>query len=553
MHLVAVLLQGIGSLGFMLFGMKLMSDGIQKGTGESLHKILQVMTSNCFFAVLTGMAVTAIVQSSGATTVMTISFINAGVLSLTQSIGVILGANIGTTVTAWIVALVGFQFKLASIAVPAFGIGYFLTFFKHLHKEHLGESIMGFGLLFTGLGLLSSLIPPLSVEELSFLKIAVEDRALSVFVGLLSGFVLTVILHSSSATTAIVLTMAFGGVIGVEFAAASVLGSNVGSTIDAAIAAIGSKLNARRAAAVHVLFNVFGALVFLMFFHPVLALLYVLTPKNSGFDNITVRLALFHSMFNIVNTIIVFPFTKHLAAFVEWLIRPRYDDAPERYQLVFQETAVKESAEAHIFRAEIELKKMFSIAQGMLVTIRKSIQGTCVLSTDEIVTRLTKEEDYADQMQEQLSRFLIKTSHLSLSEKAKHNVQLMFSIADDIENITDHLCGIGLYFHKSIKGNVPLKRDDIEELVPYVGMVDECVDFVYSHLNRPLEDKQVLHVNQMTRSIESKGAHLKGLVRRRLEQGADVKAELLYMDIVRGIEAVGNYALSISRWLARML
>ena len=551
MKIALIVLQAIGSLGFILYGMKLMSEGIQKSAGGSLHRILNMMTGNRFLAVLTGFAVTAIVQSSGATTVMTVSFVNAGLLSLQQAIGVIFGANIGTTVTAWVVALVGFQLKLAEIAIPAFGIGYFLTFFKRIHKESLGEGIMGFGLLFTGLGILSSLLPELSADSLSFLAFAADSGMYSIVVGFLAGFILTVILHSSSATTAIILTLK---VIGMDFAAASVLGSNVGSTIDAVIAAAGSKLNARRTAMVHVLFNVCGALIFLIFFKPSLALLYVLTPEGSGFEDITIRLALFHSLFNIINTLLALPLVSYIAHFVEWLVKDKDNEAPERYRLVMpNDTAVKETIEAYILQAEREISMMSTLVRNMFDTIRPLLESTYTGSADLAIAQLVRQEDYADQMQEELSRYLIATSRLSLGIKAEHNVRLMLTIVDHLENMTDHIYELGLHIEKNMKKKLNIPKEDMDKLLPYLGVVNQFIHFVHDHLNKPLAQDQLALADEMEQTIDSMRSNLKRLARKRLEEGGNVKAELLYIDMVRTIEKIGDCAFSISETLSKTL
>ena len=552
MEIVLILLQASGSLGFILYGKKKKREGIQKSAGGSLHRILNMMTGNRVLAVITGFAVTAIVQSSGATTVMTVSFVNAGLLSLTQAIGVIFGANIGTTITAWIVALVGFQLKLAEIAVPAFGIGYFLTFFKQIHKESLGEGIMGFGLLFTGLGILSSLMPEISADKLSFLTIAADGSIHSIVIGFIAGFILTVILHSSSATTAIILTMAYGKVIGMEFAAASVLGSNVGSTIDAVIAAIGSKLNARRTAIVHVLFNVCGALIFLLFFKPSLALLYRLTPDGSGFADITMRLALFHSLFNIVNTLLALPFVSYIARFVEWLVKDKGNESPEKYQLVMpKETAIKENIEAYILQAEREISMMSTVVRNMFDTLRPLLEDAYKGSVDTVIAQLVKQEDYADQMQEELSRYLIATSRLSLSMRAEHNVRLMLTIVDHLENMSDHIYELGLHIDKSIKKQLKIPKEDMDKLLPYIGVVNQFIHFVHDHLNKPLAQDQLALADEMEQTIDAMRTNLKKLARSRLERGADVKAELLYIDMVRTIEKIGDCAFSISETLSK--
>ena len=554
MKIVSILLQAVGSLGFILYGMKLMSEGIQKSAGSSLHRILNMMTGNRFLAVLTGFAVTAIVQSSGATTVMTVSFVNAGLLSLTQATGVIFGANIGTTVTAWIVALIGFQLQIAAIAIPAFGIGYFLTFFKRIHKESFGEGIMGFGLLFTGLGILSSLMPDLSADNLLFLSLAADGSIYSIVIGFIAGFVLTVILHSSSATTAIILTLAYGKVIGIEFAAASVLGSNVGSTIDAVIAAIGSKLNARRTAIVHVLFNVCGALIFLVFFKPSLALLYYLTPKGSGLEDITIRLALFHSLFNIINTLLALPLVSYISRFVQWLVKDKENEAPERYQLVMpNDTAVKENIEAYLLQAEREISMMSMLVRNMFDTIRPLLENTYKGSVDTVIVQLVQQEDYADQMQEELSRYLIATSRLSLSTKSEHNVRLMLTIVDHLENMTDHIYELGLHIEKNMKKKLNISKEDMDKLLPYIGVVNQFIHFVHDHLNKPLAQDQLALADEMEQTIDSMRSNLKKLARNRLEEGADVKAELLYIDIVRTIEKIGDCAFSISETLSKTL
>lgn len=550
MAVVSLLFRMLGSLGLILYGMKMMSDGIQKSAGESLHRTLNFMTGNRFLAVLTGIIVTGIVQSSGATTVMTVSFVNAGMLSLPQAIGVIFGANIGTTVTAWIVSLIGFKFSIASISIPAFGIGYFLTFFKKLKKDNLGEAIMGFSLLFSGLDFLASAIPQISGTDLAVLAIFKQTGIVSILIGLLLGLFLTMLLHSSSATTAVLLTMAHGGIIGWEFSAAVVLGSNVGSTIDAVLASIGTKLNARRAAMVHVLFNVAGSCLVLLFFHPFLSLVDLMFVTGPSIENITTRIAVFHTMFNVINTIIALPFVNQIAAFVCMLIKPKENDEPAKYVLQFQAPSIKENAEAYILRAEVEIVKMSNIVREMFNLLRSLLLREPNTSQEEIVKQLTAKEDYTDQMQEELSAYLIKTSQLSLSRRHEKNVRLMLGIVDDIENITDQIYELGLFINKSIHLKMPISQDDMNKLLPYMGLVNQFIHFVHEHLNKPLAAEQLAIAEEMEDSIDSMRQNLKHLARSRLEKGANVKAELLYIDMVRNLEKIGDYAFSISRALA---
>lgn len=239
----------IGSLGFLLYGMRLMSSGVQKSAGEKLQRALSMMTGNKFVGLLTGLGITMIIQSSGATTVMVISFINAGLLTLSQSVGVIYGANIGTTITAWIVALFGFNFKISAFAIPIFGLGFFLTLLKDLRCKNIGEAVMGFGLLFMGLSGLSDVFN-FDASKLSFIGAMQSWGIFSILLGVVLGVVITALMHSSSAFSAIVITMAYNEIITLDVACAMTLGSNIGSTIDAVMASFGSCAEAKRSAVI---------------------------------------------------------------------------------------------------------------------------------------------------------------------------------------------------------------------------------------------------------------------------------------------------------------
>ncbi len=263
----------VGSLCLLLFGMNMLSNGIQKGAGNGLQKLLGKITGNRFYAVLTGIGVTAIIQSSGATTVMVVSFVNAEILTLEQAIGVIFGANIGTTVTAWIVSFFGFSFSISAMAIPLFGFGYILKFFKKYPIHNFAECFMGFALLFMGLGLLkeSLTLGPAAGRVFTVIN---NWGIGGIVLGVLIGALITALIHSSSAMTAIVLTMAANGTLSWELSATIVLGSNIGSTVDAVMSSFGATVNARRTAFVHVAFNVTGTLIALSIFKPFLNLSY---------------------------------------------------------------------------------------------------------------------------------------------------------------------------------------------------------------------------------------------------------------------------------------
>lgn len=550
MNIAIIVFEIIGSLGLLLYGMQLMSDGIQKSAGDGLHRILNFMTGNRFTAVLTGLGITAIIQSSSATTVMTVSFVNAGLLTLKQAIGVIFGANIGTTITAWIVSLIGFNFKLSLLAIPVFGIGYFLTFFRRLKQEGLGEAFMGFGLLFMGLDLLSKTMPSISAEQLEFVAFFTDHGTLGLFAGVFVGLVLTVVIHSSSAATAIILTMAHNGMLPWPFAAAMVLGSNIGTTIDAVLASIGTKLNARRAAAVHVLFNVSGTILAMIFFDPFLKLVEFAVPGELTMDSITTHLAMLHTVFNTVNTIIFLPFVNQIARLVEFIIKPGAHEPPPAYKLDMPASGLRENAESHIYRAEKEILAMSELVMSMFETFATVLADRKADNLHISLQTLSQKEDYADQMQEELSGFLVKVSRMPLSEKSQNNVRQMIRIVDDLESITDDIYSASLLLERSVEKKLDCSEEDLERLAPYLEIVGKFIKFVHEHLNKPLSSEQLNNAHDMEEQIDAFRKNLKKIARKRLEDGANVKAELLYIDLVRAIEKMGDHSFSISEALA---
>ena len=549
-NILYIFFQLLGALGFLLYGMKLMSDGIQKSAGKSLHRVLGLMTGNRFFAMLTGMFITMLIQSSGATTVMVVSFVNAGLLSLTQSVGIIFGANIGTTITAWIVAFFGFNFKISVMAIPVFGIGYLLTNLKKLKKQNVGEALMGFGLLFLGLDLLSKSIPTLDASNVGFLTAWTDMGVISIVIGIIAGMAITVLLHSSSASTAIILTMSHNGLLPWTFAASMVLGSNIGSTIDAVIAAWGTKVNARRAALIHVMFNVTGTVLASIFLHPLLILVDALVPGPVD-EHITYHIAMLHTVFNVINTMIFLPFAGQIAALADRIIKPKDDETSEVYKLDFVETGAKENAAAYIIRAEKEIEDMTGVVIRMFDRIAKGFSQRSMEFVETQMGPLTQEEDYADQMQEQLTNYLVRCSQLPMSDKLKNNVSVMLRIVDDLENMTDDCYTMGLLLQRSIEKEMIFAEEDMVRLHPYIDLAHRFLDFIRVNINQHLNEEQLSVAQVLEDQIDLMRKNLKKLARKRLEGGANVKAELLYIDLVRNVEKIGDRAFSISEALAQ--
>lgn len=545
MTIVMNILEIVGALGVFLFGMKVMSDGIQKAAGEGLQSVLNHITANRFVAVLTGFAITAIVQSSSATTVMVVSFVNAGLLNLTQSIGIIMGANIGTTVTGWIVSLLGFKFKISAMALPIIGLGLPLYFSKSPKRRDWGEFMIGFGILFLGLSFLKKSMPTVDAGMVEFLARYTGRGALSLFIFVLAGALLTIIVHSSSASMAITLTMAHNGLLPLEAAAAMVMGSNIGTTIDAFLASIGANVNARRAARVHILFNIAGVVVISLVFNPFLNMVNAIVPG----DEITTHLAMFHTLFNILNTLVFIGFVNRIARLVEKLVPAGEADAGlGRYELLYLEPTIQTMPEINIVKARTEVGRMAEIVDdmfGIYIDVFKHPDKKMGAQVKE----LKEMEDYSDQMQEELTKYLIACSGESLNEKHRNSVSAMMRIVNELESVGDSCYNLILLAERRFKKNITLHDSAADEILPFTNQVQKFLTFIKDHMNEHMDKESLKEAYDMESKIDRTRKTLKKEVRKNLKKGADVKGELLYLDIVRQIEQIGDFCLNIAQAL----
>ncbi|MDR2073073.1 MAG: Na/Pi cotransporter family protein [Spirochaetaceae bacterium] len=545
-----------GSLGLFLYGMKVMSDGIQQAAGQRMQKVLSFMTGNRFSAVFTGFGVTALIQSSSATTVMVVSFVNAGLLTLKQAIGVIMGANIGTTVTAWIVSLVGFSLKIGTLALPAVGIGFTLSMIKWKHRD-LGTAILGFGILFMGLDLLTKSMPAIRPETLEFIN-SFSGRGLSsVLLGTMIGMILTLIIHSSSASTAIFLTMAYQGFIGYEFSAAMILGANIGTTIDAALASIGARPAAQQAALVHVLFNVLGTVWAVFFIYPLLSLVDMISPGAPVGAGLTSHLAMFHTVFNLINTILFCPFISPLAVLVRRLIKEKPGAPGGRYHLAYTSGTFRNTPELNILRAEKEIQDMAGIVSsmyeqisGILTTLKENPDKEKAVR--ELTAELQGKENYADQMREELTLFLMECTRQQLNPRSERRISRLLRIIADLENMTDDCYGVSLLLERSIRKNQIFKGKAMKALAPYTVLVGEFLNFVQARLGRVLSPEEAEEAALTEERINRARNKLRKYGRKRIEAGENVKTELLFIDFVRRLEHLGDYCYSISAALTHL-
>jgi len=559
MAVIGALFNILGGLCLFLYGMKVMSDGIQQGAGDGFRRALNFMTRNRVAGVITGFVVTGIIQSSSAVTVMVVSFVNAGLLTLTQSIGVIMGANIGTTVTAWIVSLIGFSMRISLLALPAVGIGFVFAIIKWKYRV-LGEAILGFGLLFLGLDFLTKSMPEVG-NSFNFLESVGGHGFLSSLIGMGAGLVMTLVVHSSSAATAVIITMAFNGMISYELAAAMILGANIGTTIDAALAAIGTKTAARQAALVHVLFNIIGTCWALPLLKPLLALVNFVTPGTmTGAVQdplVPTHLAMLHTVFNVTNTVVFLPFVKQFAALVSFIIKDKKTEETQtaHYHLELISGAMRDTPELNILRAEKEIHDMTGLVSdmfGKFSAILKSMQEAPLTedAVSSLITYFKDRENYADEMREALTDFLVECTRERLSPQSEKWVSRLLRIIADLEDMTDDCYSISLLLDRSVRKDHVIKSKEITALIPYVALVEDFLNFIKDiAMGTVISKEQSEWARDLENQIDEYRDRLRKLGRKRIEAGKDVKTELLFMDIVRHIEKLGDYCFSISEAL----
>jgi phosphate:Na+ symporter len=557
MAIIVLSLHLTGGLCMFLFGMKIMSDGLQKSAGDRMRKTLNFMTGNRFVGMLTGFVVTSIVQSSTAFTVIVISFVNAGLLTLTQSIGVIFGTNIGTTLTGWIVSLVGFKISIDSLALPAIGIGFIISVIKWKYRN-IGDFMVGFGLLFLGLHFLSNSMENahtiLNFDAIGALR---DYRFLAILVGAGVGLLMTILINSSSATIAIIMTLAYQDIVTYEMAAGMILGSNIGTTFNAILVSLAGNTNAKRTTLVHVLFNVIGVLWALPLAIPLLKLVFVILPGDpwaAGPYNaaIPVHLAGLHTIFNITNTILFLPFVNQFARLVTFIIPDKTEEKSKHYKFAYISTGNTNTPELNIMRAEKEISDMAGIVSFMysrFCTVLRRLHegnGNDKKDTETLCTELLQKEEYIDEMREILSNFLIECSRAKLNLHSESRIAYLMQVIVALESMSDECYSISRLLEKSVGKNNIYKDKDMDDLIPYVGQVEEFLELLETQLGRSPTPEQRVHAAKLEAQIDKNRKKLNKLGRKRIEAGGNVKAELLFIDLVRRIERLGDYCFEIS-------
>lgn len=555
MKAVMIFFQIIGSLGLFLYGMKLLSEGLQKSAGNRMKAILNMMTKNRFISIMTGVIITVIIQSSSATTVMVVSFVNAGLMELIQAIGVILGANIGTTVTGWIVALLGFKMNISLLALTSIAFALPLLFSKRSRNRDKSDVLLGFGLLFLGLNSMSNSIPSLSdnPQALAFLATFNANTFWTNFLCLLVGLVVTVIIQSSSATTAIILTMGYNGWVGVEEGAAMILGAMIGTTITAYLASIGTSTTAKQAAWAHILFNVLGSSLALIFFRPLLALVNWIVPGDVFIltgdalaQALPVFLAMFATVAAVSKTILMFPFVTLYARLIERLFPQKAEYEEGTYHFRYIGAPFIDSPEIYMLAIRDEIKKMANLACTMLARYR-SMFDSPNNAIDDLVDLMRRDEEYADQMQEQLSNFIVHLLQDSQTTTNASSLNSLIRVMDELESVTDSCYALARLSQRRYKMGWNYEDEILKEMETFHLIVQEFLNYVRDRMDRTLTKAEMQKANEYEDQINALRADLGNKVQDRLSEGVgDVKAELLILELIRHLEHIGDYCTNIA-------
>ncbi len=581
----------LGAVGLFLYGMKVMSEGLQKAAGDRLRNILSAMTRNPFTGLLTGCLITALIQSSSASTVMVVSFVNAGLMTLQQSMAVIFGANVGTTFTAWIIALFGFKVDVSVAVLPLICVAVVLLFTNKSKSKSIGEFLIGFAFLFMGLNMISDYVPDLqsNPEMFAVLRGYASMGIGSILIFALVGLVLTAIIQSSAATFAIVLIMCTKGWITFELACAVVLGSNIGTTITPILASMSGNVAAKRTAMGHLLFNLLGTVWCLCVFVPFASMNAWLTeligqgnPEdlynfvnnlehtnpdiyNHLFDNslpaghdviakigsmqmsVSFGLSIFHTTFNIVNVCIMIWFTKIYVKIVEWLVPSRQHE--DEFTLKFISRGLLNASELGIAQAEKEMSvyaervyRMVDMAQQLIHTKEKSEDF------NKLYSRLEKYEDISDRMELEIARYLNRCAEGRLSNEGKARIAAMLGIISEIESIADCCLGIGKILNRKIESHAEFNEEIYRNIDTMYGYIHEAMKMMIDELKdlENVQERPLIASYNKEREINNMRNSLRSQNIQNINDGIyQYQAGIYYMDIISDLERTGDYIVNV--------
>lgn len=558
------LLQLIGALGIFIYGMKVFSDGLQKVAGSKLRAILKGMTTTRFRGILTGFTTTTITQSSSTTTVMVVSFVNAGLITFIESTGVIMGANIGTTVTAWMVSIFGFKMQITPIAIMLIGIFFPFMFFGKEKLRNLAEAMIGFGILFIGLDFIKNGVPNIqeNPEMFMFLDQFTEFGFLSILLFVFAGTLLTLITQSSSASTAITLVMLFQGWIDFPIAAAMVLGENIGTTVTANIAAIVGNVYAKRAARFHFVFNVFGVLWMLILLNPFLSMIdqvmSYFSPDvgsvfnitdDSGRGNATLALSLFHSAFNVINVLAMIAFVPRIVKFIEKYQKDK-NQADHEYRLKYISSGMMSSPELSMTQAHKEIEMFAKLIEKM----QYSMEGLLFNKQnrkENFLKKLKKREEITDNLELEIAEYLTKISSFNLTEEATRRIRGMHSMINDLERVGDIYYQMSKTYERMENEGTHLPDKNMLKLKDLLDLIHEAIRHVRSELELDNGESDLAKAMDIENRINKCRDKLLEYHYGQLENKTySNQVGFVFLDYVNRLEKIGDHIFNVNEAIA---
>ena len=549
MELIINIFSLVGSLALFLFGMKTMSEGLEKFAGDRLRSILAAMTKNRVMGVLTGILITALIQSSSATTVMVVSFVNAGLMTLVQSIGVIMGANIGTTVTAWIISAVGFKVNIAAFAIPLLAIGMPLIFSGKGNRKSIGEFIFGFSFLFMGLSFLQEAATEMNIGDMvaGMLAHVPQDSFFTIILFVIVGALVTMIVQASAATMAITL-MLFGMNIpgfGFEQAAALAMGQNIGTTITAFMASLTANTQARRAALAHMFFNVFGVVVFLIVFYPACDAVSWVVENCLGGGNDLFKLSAFHTAFNIINTLLLIGFVKQIEMLVCRVLPMKAQD--EDYRLRFISGGLLSTAELSIMEAQKEIHSFAERCQRMAGFVPTLLETKDEMEFNKLFARIEKYENITDSMEMEIASYLNKVSEGRLSDASKTQIQKMLRQISELESIGDSVYNLGRTLNRHrMHCQESFTADQMQHMMTMLQLVDAALTEMLKRIDLPTTKNGVKVSLNIEHEINNYRTQLKNQNLHDVNAGLyDYQLGVFYVDFISECEKLGDYVMNV--------
>ena len=568
----------LGGLAMFLYGMALMSEGLQKSAGDRLRAFMASMTSNAFKRVLTGTAVTALVQSSSATTIMVVSFVNAGLLTLGNAIGVIMGANIGTTLTAWITSL-GFSVNIALFAVPMMGLGFVFHSSKKASLKNLGQFLMGFAIMYVGLTFMkdcsNAVLGDYQDGMMRFFGSINGFGFGSVLLFLVAGAVLTIVLQASSATMAITMLLAASGLIDFKLAVAMVLGENIGTTITANIAASVANTSAKRAARAHTIFNIVGVIWVLCVFGPIVKLICVImealgfcnpteashqlaliaggeVAADSGMiemykNSLLYGIAMLHTLFNITNTFVLIWFTPLIEKAVVWLVKEPKGEA-EVFRLKYISGGPLSTAELSIAEAQQEILHFAEICRNGFGYIREAVNEQNPDKFDTLNEKLIKYEEITDRIEFEIATYLNEVSKNEISEEAADEIKAMYKIIGEMESLGDSGEAIGRILKRKNAHNKVFDKSILDRLNKMMDLVQKSYDVMIENLKNKKELTDISNAENCEYNINECRNHLREEHIVNIESNSyNYLTGVYYMDVLSELEKIGDFMINISQ------